>query len=133
MYLPAFGVPEWTEPDEPVHPLTGIVAALERAGGPIVAVACDQPWLAPAVIERVAAADGTAVYTVGGRLEPFPARWEPATLDRLREALAAEAPLRGTLAALEPEIVGEVDPQIVAGVNTPAALDEARRRLGSSP
>ncbi len=29
--LPALDVPVWEEPDEPVHPLLGIVTALERA------------------------------------------------------------------------------------------------------
>ena len=131
MYLPAFGVPTWIEPDEPVHPLTGIVAALEHAGEPVVAVACDQPWLEPELIARVAAAEGPAAFTVDGRLEPFPARWEPAALGTLREALAARAPLRATLETLEPTILGEIDPAVVAGVNTPEALAEARRRLGS--
>ena len=31
--LPLLEVPVWTEPDEPSHPLTGLVCALERAGG----------------------------------------------------------------------------------------------------
>jgi len=36
-------VPVWTEPDEPVHPLAGLVHALERADGrAVVAVACDK-------------------------------------------------------------------------------------------
>lgn len=130
MYLPAFGVPVWTEPDEPFHPLAGIVAALEQAGEPVVAVACDQPWLEPALIARLAGAEGSAAYAVEGRLEPFPARYEPASLGVLREALAARASLRATLERLAPGILGEVDPAVVAGVNTTEALAEARRRLG---
>lgn len=133
MRLPALGVPVWFEPDEPFHPLTGIVAALEQAGEPIVAVACDQPWLEPELITALAAADGAAAYAVDGRIEPFPARYEPAALPALREAVAAQASLRRTLAALEPAILGEVDPGLVAGVNTPEALAEARRRIGSGP
>ena len=133
MLLPAFGVPVWEEPDEPTHPLTGIVAALERAEEPIVAVACDQPWLEPGLITRLAGAEGTAAYAVAGRIEPFPARYEPASLGALREALAAQAPLRRALEALSPAILGEVDPALVAGVNTPEALTAARRRLGSRP
>lgn len=130
--LPALGVEVWVEPDEPRHPLLGLVTALERAGEPVVAVACDQPWLDPPLIARVAAAGGPAALTVDGRLEPFPARWEPAALPALREALAGGAPLRATLEALEPAILGEVDRDVVAGVNTPEALTEAARRLGWS-
>jgi molybdopterin-guanine dinucleotide biosynthesis protein A len=133
MHLPAFGVPVWMEPDEPFHPLTGIVAALERAGEPVVAVACDQPWLEPEVITRLAGADGTAAYTVHGRLEPFPARYEPTSLGALRDALVVEASMRRTLESLAPTILGEVDPEVVAGINSPEALAEARRRLGSRP
>ena len=31
--LPALDVPVWIEPDEPSHPLAGLVHALERAAG----------------------------------------------------------------------------------------------------
>jgi molybdopterin-guanine dinucleotide biosynthesis protein A len=37
--LPALDAPVWLEPDEPVHPLLGIVTALERAERPVVASA----------------------------------------------------------------------------------------------
>jgi molybdenum cofactor guanylyltransferase len=129
--LPALDVPVWIEPDEPRHPLTGLVAALERAGEPVVAVACDQPWLPPDLLARLAGAPGAAAVMVAGRLEPFPARYEPGALDALRDALDRRAPLRATLEALRPTLLGEIDPGIVAGVNTPEALAEARRRLGS--
>ena len=42
--LPALGVPVWIEPETPSHPLCGLVAALEH-GRPVIAVACDQPWV----------------------------------------------------------------------------------------
>jgi molybdopterin-guanine dinucleotide biosynthesis protein A len=127
--LPVLDVPVWIEPDEPRHPLTGLVAALERTGEPIVAVACDQPWLRPDLLARIAAADGCAAVTVGGRLEPFPARYEPASLDALREALERRAPLRATLEALGPAVVEEVAADVVAGVNTPEALAAAAVRM----
>ena len=44
-------VPTWHEPDEPSHPLLGLITALEH--GPVVAVACDQPWLTPELGRRV--------------------------------------------------------------------------------
>jgi molybdopterin-guanine dinucleotide biosynthesis protein A len=129
--LPSLDVTVWTEPDEPHHPLLGLVTALERAGEPVVAVACDQPWLTAALLERVAEAGGpAAALTVDGRLEPFPARYEPSALPALRQALEAGASMRATLASLSPRSLGEVEPDIVAGVNTPEALAEAARRIG---
>jgi molybdenum cofactor guanylyltransferase len=122
--LPQLAVPVWREPDAPVHPLLGVVTALERAGRPIVAVACDQPFLTPALLARLAAGPESAV-TAAGRLEPFPARYEPAALPALRGALAREASMRATLAALEPELI-DVDAHEVASVNTPEQLAAAR-------
>jgi molybdenum cofactor guanylyltransferase len=123
--LPALGVPVWREPADPVHPLLGIVTALERAGGPIVAVGCDQPWLTPALLVSLAAAPGAAAPSDGDTLVPLPARYPPEALPALRVALAAEAPLRGTLAALSPATVPLDDPRTVAGINTPEELAAA--------
>jgi molybdopterin-guanine dinucleotide biosynthesis protein A len=67
---------------------------------------------------------------VGGRLEPFPGRYASAALPALREALAAEAPLRATLAALGAAPVDLApfgDPaRLVTSLNTPEALAAAR-------
>jgi molybdopterin-guanine dinucleotide biosynthesis protein A len=120
--LPALAVPVWIEPDQPFHPLTGLVHALER--GPCVAVACDQPWVTSELLEEVVAA--RAVASVAGEYEPFPGYYDPAQLPVLREALREEAGLRRTLARLAPPRL-EVDPALVASVNTPEALAAAER------
>jgi molybdopterin-guanine dinucleotide biosynthesis protein A len=137
--LPELAVPVWHEPAEPRHPLAGLVAALERAGRPVIAVACDQPWVSAALLERLAAAEpaaAAAALRVAGLLEPLPARYAPRALPHLRAALAAEAPLRRALAALEPAVLSAADlrglgdpARLVAGINTPAALAEAERAL----
>ncbi|HEX5618474.1 MAG TPA: NTP transferase domain-containing protein [Solirubrobacteraceae bacterium] len=116
--LPPLGVPVWQEPDEPVHPLLGVVTVLERAGRPVLAIACDMPFLTSELVARLAAGPEAAV-TADGRLAPFPARYEPAALPALRAALAREAPLRETLAALEPVTIAVDDARVVASVNTP--------------
>ena len=67
----------------PTHPLVGIVTALERAHGPVVAVACDQPFLPPELFAQLAAGPAAAVR-VNDAIEPFPARYEPAALPALR-------------------------------------------------
>jgi molybdopterin-guanine dinucleotide biosynthesis protein A len=137
--LPELGVPVWEEPAAPVHPLAGVVFALERAGGPIVAVACDMPWVAPGLLRLLAGAtQNLLVPRVAGRLEPFPARYGPAVLAPLRDALAREAGMRATLDALGPAELDAAalgafgDPaRLVASVNTPEELAAAERELGS--
>lgn len=116
-------VPVWIEPTDPTHPLVGLVTALERHAGPVIAVACDQPWLTPALLRALAEHEGPALAVAD---EPFPGRYEPSQLPELRAALAEEAPLRRTLARLSPTILG-MDPSLVASVNTPEALERARR------
>jgi molybdenum cofactor guanylyltransferase len=119
------GLRVWHEPDEPFHPLLGIVTALEYAGGPVLAVACDQPFVPSELLARLA--NGGAVRA-GGRIEPFPARYEPEWLPELRAALAREAPVRSTLEALGPATI-EWDEVALRSVDTPsdlaAAHDEA--------
>jgi molybdopterin-guanine dinucleotide biosynthesis protein A len=122
--LPELDVPVWHEPDEPVHPLVGIITALERAHGPVVAVACDQPFVTSELLARLAAGPEAAVRA-GGRLAPFPARYEPAALPALRAALAREAPVREALAALDPMLI-EADERAIASVNTPEELAAAQ-------
>lgn len=122
--LPALDVPVWQEPDGVSHPLAGLVCALERAGGPVVALACDMPFVSAGLVARLAAARGTAA--VEG--QPFPGRYEPSALPVLRGALEREAPVRAALAELEPIAVA-ADPRELAGVNTPAELAAASLRL----
>ncbi len=126
--LPTLDVPVWEEPDEPVHPLLGIVTALERAQGAVVAIGCDQPFVTPELLSRLAIGPGAAVRA-SGRLAPLPARYEPEWLPALRAALAAEAPLRATLEALAPVAIEADHTDLVAGVNTPGELAAAEGAL----
>jgi molybdopterin-guanine dinucleotide biosynthesis protein A len=122
------GLEVWREPDRPVHPLLGIVTALERAGGPVVVTACDMPFVPAELLARLAAGPEAAVRA-GERLEPFPARYEPAWLPALRAALAVEAPLRATLEALGPATIAFDDAAALRSVNTPDELAAAHDRL----
>jgi molybdopterin-guanine dinucleotide biosynthesis protein A len=121
------GVPVWLEDPLPVHPLLGIVTALERAGGPVVAVGCDMPFVPGALLARLAAGPEAAVR-VAGRLEPLPARYEPAWLPALRAALERGAAMRETLAALAAAVIDEGDDvlPLLRSVNTPGDLEAAR-------
>ncbi|HWK30304.1 MAG TPA: NTP transferase domain-containing protein [Solirubrobacter sp.] len=133
--LPAVDVPVWVEPDALFHPWCGLVCALSR-GTPVVAVACDQPFVTGALLRALVDAPEPAVPVVDGRREPFPGRYEPSQLSVLEAALAEEWSLRRTLAALAPapfDVSAFGDPaRLVASVNTPAALAAAERELAAA-
>lgn len=122
------GVTAWREPDEPVHPLLGIVTALGRAGGPVIAVACDMPFVPGELLARLAAGPEAAVVAAGV-LQPFPARYEPSALPALRAALAAERSVRATLESLAPATLAWDDAAALRSVNTPGELAAARAEI----
>jgi molybdopterin-guanine dinucleotide biosynthesis protein A len=107
------GVPVWLDEYETSHPLAGLVTALQR--GPVVAIACDQPFVTPELLALLAAHEGFAVP----RGEPFPGRYEPSEI--LVQALREEAPMRATLAKLHPAEL-DVEPRLVTSLNTPEEL-----------
>jgi molybdenum cofactor guanylyltransferase len=122
--LPPLDVPVWAEPDAPAHPLTGLVAALERADGPIVVLACDMPFVTPELLRLIAARPGVAAPAG----EAFPARYPPEALPALRAGLEREAAVRAVLEELGAERV-EADPATLIGINDPEALAAAEARL----
>jgi molybdenum cofactor guanylyltransferase len=124
------------EPLEPRHPLAGIVGAL-GLGRPVVAVACDLPFVAPGLIELLAAAhEPLVVPTLAGRPQPLLARYEPSLLPRLEAALVREEPLSRTVEELGPRLLDEDelarfgDPRrLLFNVNDPDDLREAEGLL----
>jgi molybdenum cofactor guanylyltransferase len=126
------------EPDEPRHPLTGILAALDAAGDrPVLALACDMPFVTAELLAWLASQTPPSVPRVDGRLEPLLALYGPGAATALRGALADELPLREAVAALGPTEIGAGelarfgDPgRLAFSVNTPDDLAEAERRLG---
>jgi molybdopterin-guanine dinucleotide biosynthesis protein A len=126
-----------TEPGEPTHPLSGIVAALRHADRPLVVLGCDFPFLPPDLLRFLAEArEPLVVPAPGGAPQPLVARWSPALLPKLEAALSREEPLRRTLAALEPVLLGgtELAPfgapaRTFFNVNTPADLRAAAAML----
>lgn len=127
------GVERWHEPDEPRHPRTGIVHALERAGGPVLVCAADMPFVTADACRSLLTAAGSggsfaAVAVAGGVLQPVLGVYAPAALDVLKEA-DEDAPLTATVEALDPARVA-LPPAIVRSVNTPEELAEAEAELG---
>ena len=126
-------VERWEEPDEPRHPLTGIVFALERAGADVLVCAADMPFVDPGALRAVQAAataapDALAVVACGGeRLEPALGVYRHAALRRLGEAVGEE-PLTRIVEGLEPVRV-PLAVSVVRSVNTPAELAAAEAEL----
>ncbi len=129
------GWERWDEPDEPRHPLTGLVHALEQARGPVLVCAVDMPFVTVAdlrVLWREAAAHpraGAVVASSAGGPQPTLAVYAPATLPVLRTA-PPDAPLRRTVRALEPRCV-ELPGASVRQVNTPEDLVAAEMVLAA--
>jgi molybdopterin-guanine dinucleotide biosynthesis protein A len=127
------GIERWDEPPEPQHPLTGIVHALERAGGPVLVCACDMPFVTSDACRTLIASAGTGggapavVAVAGGVLQPVFALYAPAALDELRSA-RQDAPLTATVESLSPVRVA-LPPRLVESVDTAADLAAAEDAL----
>lgn len=120
----------WDEPDEPRHPLTGIIHALQQADGPVLVCAADMPFVTTEVLRTLLKPSTAAVVaTTNGRLQPVLALYRPMVLHRLNEA-ASDAPLTRTVEALEPATV-EVPEAVTFSVNTPEDLRAAEARLSA--
>lgn len=133
--LPPLDCPLVVEPDQPLHPLCGIVAAMRHAREePVVVVGCDMPFVTPALLawlgyeeqqaDRVRrrkevtpstprgggvgeCALGAAVASIGGTIQPLLARYAPAQLPVLERALGRQEPLRKTVEGLRPTVLDE--------------------------
>jgi molybdopterin-guanine dinucleotide biosynthesis protein A len=116
------------EPDEPTHPLLGIITALEEFPA-VIAIPCDMPFVSPSQLTALARTD--ADIATLSPTHPFPALYRCATLRQLREALEANRSMRSTQAQsrLAPEAASSTDSATQLTVNTPADLADAQRLL----
>jgi molybdenum cofactor guanylyltransferase len=137
--LPKLDCRVLSEPSEPHHPLTGVLAALgASAGRGVVAIACDMPLVPAKLLSWLAQLEEpVAVCEVRGRLEPLLGRYSPTVSEALAEALAAGAAMRDAVAALNPHVITEDrvarfgDPaRIFFNINSPEDLAEAEEMLG---
>jgi molybdopterin-guanine dinucleotide biosynthesis protein A len=129
------GVTVWVEPEEPRHPLTGILHALAVAEGrPVVVCAADLPFVTPDLIGRLARADpGDAPAVVagsGGQLQPLLGCYQPEALELLsRSRSRPELPLREAVSAIGPAPYEVDDAELLFNVNTPDDLLQAAAML----
>ncbi len=132
--LPEIYCPVVLEPDEPRHPLCGLIAALRHQRGPVLALACDMVFIDEKLLAWLASHIGTAVIEAGGRLQPLLARYDYDSLQLLEEALERGDSMRDAAAALEPKVIPESDvarfgdpARICFNANTAADVEEAER------
>ncbi len=132
------GVRFLEEPARPRHPLCGVVAALRAGEGrPIVALACDLPFVPAGLVRLLAEApEPLVVAAPAGRPQPLPARYDPSLLPRLEAALEREEPLVRTVESLAPRLLGSADlepfgdpARILLNVNDPDDLRRAESLL----
>ena len=130
--LPSVEAERWDEPDEPAHPVAGLVHALERAATPILVCAGDMPFATAAHLELLAAelrsGMTAAVAFADGRMQPLLAAYAPAALELLRTAPPGE-PLTRTVESALPVLV-DLPAGAAFNVNTADDLERARRQLG---
>lgn len=134
--LPAIAIERWDEPDEPRHPLAGVTAALDRAGGPVVVLPADLPGVVGSLLRELAdRPEPLVVVEAAGRLHPLLGRFDPAHATSLRAAAhdgAAVVPTVLGLGAvrLDDEAVRRHgDPAtLLANVNRPEDLAALQRR-----
>ena len=87
------------EPDAPLHPLLGIVTALELLDEPVVVCACDMPFVTGELLAWIASINEApvAVPRRGEMIDPLLGRYTPAALPALRQALAAGGSARAAV------------------------------------
>jgi molybdopterin-guanine dinucleotide biosynthesis protein A len=134
--LPELSCRTITEAEEPLHPLTGIIAALEHLGEPIVAVACDLPLIPPALLVELANRDADLALPANPRPQPLVARYSTELLPRLKAALVMNEPLIKLAAELEgegipkSELLAFGDPDVMfVNANDPGELERIERLL----
>jgi molybdopterin-guanine dinucleotide biosynthesis protein A len=141
---PLPGVTVWIEPDELSHPLIGVLHALAMADGRAVLVcAGDLPFVTPAVISMLAAADSggaPAVIAGGDDIEqPLLGRYEPRAAELLGALIHDPGiPLRRAMRQIGARVLQLEDPAALFNVNAREDLLRAaglldRRQRGCSP
>lgn len=116
------------EPEQPTHPLLGIITALQQYET-VLAIPCDMPFVSAATLGALAASPvDLATLTPN---QPFPSLYRRAVLPQLREALEANQSMKAAQAhsPRAHAMSSSTDPAPQFSVNTPEDLAAAEARL----
>jgi molybdopterin-guanine dinucleotide biosynthesis protein A len=139
--LPPLGGRVLLEPEDPSHPLCGVITALELAAArtpapAVVMLACDMPFLTSPLLAWLARLDGAAMAHVNGLAQPLLARCLAEQLPALRDALSERRSLTAAIEALRPRLLRERDlarfgrpERLCFNVNDPEDLRRAEEWL----
>ncbi len=139
--LPALDCQVIREDGQLRHPLCGVLSALRHSGGrAAVVLGCDMPLVTPALLSWLASRPEPLIApSLGGRTQPFPARYGRSVLAALELALAAELSMRRALDSLRPRLIANHelahfgDPaRLLFNVNSPEDLTIATNLLERS-
>jgi molybdenum cofactor guanylyltransferase len=139
--LPPLKAPVLREPEEPRHPLCGIVAALREAGGrAVIVVGCDLPFVTAELLGWLGGLpEPFAVPELNGRLHPLLARYSPGLLAPLERALEGRRHLQEAVSELGPRLIHEEElgrfgepGRLLFNLNTPEDLARAQAILASA-
>jgi molybdopterin-guanine dinucleotide biosynthesis protein A len=139
--LPDLDVRVVRERARDAHPLHGVIAALEAAGGrPVVVVACDMPFVSRELLAWLGRATGTVLPRVRGVAQPLLARYEAAASAPLAAAVREGRSARAAAASLRPRLLDETDLaafgdplRLFFNVNDACDLKRAAALLGPIP
>ena len=127
--LPTLDITVITEPDEPRHPLAGVVAAMSHAGArPVLVVPCDAPFLTSMLLRVLASAPKTTAVRSDGRVHPLIALYATKDLARLEEAVANGDSATEAVEAIDPDWI-QAPERETFNVNTPEDLARAEALL----
>jgi molybdopterin-guanine dinucleotide biosynthesis protein A len=137
--LPALEARVAVDSVEGPHPLHGVSTALAAGGGrPVVAVACDMPFVTAELLAWLAGLDGTAVPVVDGAIQPLLARYAPHVGPGLDAAAHRGSSAASAIAALGPrriarsELAAFGDPErLLFNVNDARDLERAAALLAA--
>lgn len=111
------------EPAEPLHPLMGVLTALELTRAAVVVCAGDMPFVPPALFRALAdhPHPGAVVTSTQRELQPLLGRYGPELIPALRAAVAAGSSARGFVRELGESavIVGDA---FLAGFGDPTRM-----------
>ena len=126
------GVEEIADDPSGIGPLGGLSALLTRGGGaPVIAVACDMPWVSVDALRALAAHPSRAPVVAARRAEgapwePFFARYDGALAAPVLGALIADGQrsFQRLFAALEVEAFDLGDVRVITDWDTPEDVEK---------